>query len=248
MHINEFLGQLVHAPGVMNRYSYNFLIFGTPSTTEPWGWLLYGHHLCLSVFLWGDQIVLTPTFTGAEPNCIDDGPLSGTQILHPEETLGLKFMQSLPPNLQNKAQLYDVMDGPQIPEWRYNPADQRHLCGAFQDNRLVPNEGLCLSELDETFADQIIQVVEQFQLYLPTEARKNRLQEVRKHMNETYFCWIGKYGASDPFYYRIQSPVVICEFDHHSGVFLDNEEPAKFHIHTIVRSPNGGDYGYALLK
>ena len=38
----------------------------------------------------------------------------------------------------------------------------------------------------------------------------------------------------------------MLEFDHHSGVFLANSEPAKFHVHTIVRLPNGGDYGNAL--
>jgi hypothetical protein len=40
--------------------------------------------------------------------------------------------------------------------------------------------------------------------------------------------------------------VVIVEFDHHSGVFLTNKEPAKFHIHTLLRTPNAGDYGMAL--
>ena len=51
-----------------------------------------------------------------------------------------------------------------------------------------------------------------------------------------------------PFYYRIQSPVVFIEFDHHAGVFLTNAEPAKFHVHTIVRTPNGNDYGVDLLR
>lgn len=67
-------------------------------------------------------------------------------------------------------------------------------------------------------------------------------------MDETYFCWIGGYGDHDPFYYRIQNPVVLLEFDHHSGVFLTNEEPAKYHIHTITRMPNGNDYGQELIR
>ena len=52
----------------------------------------------------------------------------------------------------------------------------------------------------------------------------------------------------DPFYYRIQSPVACLEFDHHCGIFLMNTEPAKCHIHTVIRSPNGGDYGREILK
>ena len=46
----------------------------------------------------------------------------------------------------------------------------------------------------------------------------------------------------------MQSPVTFIEFDHHAGVFLTNPEPAKFHVHTIVRTPNGNDYGFDLLR
>ena len=65
---------------------------------------------------------------------------------------------------------------------------------------------------------------------------------------ETHFCWIGGFEEQSPFYYRIQSPVIFIEFDHHTGVFLTNAEPAKFHVHTIVRTPNGNDYGIDLLR
>ena len=40
----------------------------------------------------------------------------------------------------------------------------------------------------------------------------------------------------------------MIEFDHHTGVFLTNEEPMTFHTHTIVRTPNGNDYGMDLLR
>ena len=30
-----------------------------------------------------------------------------------------------------------------------------------------------------------------------------------------------------PFYYRVHSPVILIEFDHHPGVVLDNEEPTR---------------------
>jgi hypothetical protein len=42
--------------------------------------------------------------------------------------------------------------------------------------------------------------------------------------------------------------VILIEFDHHPGIFLDNDEPEPFHVHTIVRTPNGGDYGFGLLQ
>ena len=42
--------------------------------------------------------------------------------------------------------------------------------------------------------------------------------------------------------------MILAEFDQHSGVYLTNAEPAKFHIHTLVRTPNGNDYGADLLR
>jgi hypothetical protein len=43
-------------------------------------------------------------------------------------------------------------------------------------------------------------------------------------------------------------PVVLIEFDHHPGVAFDNVVPSRNHIHTVVRTPNGGDYGLDLLR
>jgi hypothetical protein len=70
---------------------------------------------------------------------------------------------------------------------------------------------------------------------------------MRAHLDETWFCWIGGSGDEDPFYFRIQSPVFLAEYEHHAGIVLTNQEPAKFHTHTIVRTPNGNDYGAALV-
>jgi len=65
---------------------------------------------------------------------------------------------------------------------------------------------------------------------------------------QTWFCWIGGTGEDEPFYFRVQSPVIMAEFDHHAGVFLANPEPERFHVHTIVRTPNGNDYGAELVR
>ncbi|CAG9948131.1 unnamed protein product [Clonostachys rosea f. rosea IK726] len=249
MRINGFLGELVESPAIMNEFSYNFVLFGErPSTTEPWGFSFYGHHLCLNAFFYRRQMVLSPWFTGAEPNIIDDGKYSGTRILQVEEKLGLQLMQGLPSEIQSRAQIYKNMKDDSMPLGRWNHDDQRHLCGAYRDNRVVPYEGVVVTEFTAEQLELVIGIVNQYNLYLPDSARKIRLEEVKKWFHETYFCWIGGYADSDPFYYRIQSPVIVIEFDHHSGVFLANKEPAKFHIHTLLRTPNAGDYGVALRK
>lgn len=249
MRINHFLGELVAAGAVVNEFSYNFVIFGSPATDKPWGFSFYGHHLCLNIFLYGSQIVASPWFTGAEPNEIDSGPYAGTRILELEEQLGLRLMQSLPPDMQKKAQIYALMHDPAMPPGRWNKDDQRHLCGAYRDNRQVPNEGICVgSSFPPSQKATLYALLEQYLLYLPKKAREMKLSRVRQFEAVMYFSWIGGFGDTDPFYFRIQCPVLVVEFDHHSGVFLGNEEPKKFHVHTLLREPNGGDYGHALKK
>lgn len=268
MRVNHFLGEVCKVPRIMNQYSYNFLLFGKPSADQAWGWSIYGHHLCLNVFLKGTQIVVAPYFTGAEPNLIDSGPWKGTQILHTQGDLGLKLMQSLPREQQQVVQTYKLLKDPAMLQTgdvkidRWNQDDQRHLCGAFRDNRVVPYEGVKVSEMTTEQQDIVLKIAEEFLLYYPDQTRAKQKQLIQKHFDETFFSWIGGYGDDDAFYYRIQSPVIIFEFgerfkiylvcvpfadlictDHHSGVFLTNTEPAKFHTHTICRLPNAGDYG-----
>lgn len=248
MRINGFLGELVDGTAVMNEYSYNFVLFGTPSTTRPWGWSFYGHHLCLNIFLYKTQIVISPWFTGAEPNEIDSGPYKGTRILTREEELGLQLMQSLNGQLQKKTQIYKALKDPAMPVGRWNRDDQRHMCGAYRDNRIVPYEGITMSDMSSAQQGLVAQILEEYFLYLPAQSRKMKVAHALEFASETYFCWIGGFGDADAFYYRVQSPVIIVEFDHHSGVFLNNEHPAKFHVHTLLRTPNAGDYGMAVKR
>jgi hypothetical protein len=248
MRINHFLGELVNAPRVMNEYSYNFNLFGTPSATEPWGWNFYGHHVCINCRLLGSQMVATPVFFGAEPNGIDTGPLAGLRVFDDEESLGLALMRSLPAELQQRAQLYRHKRDAAMPAGRVAIGDELTLCGAFQDNRVVPYEGACAADFAPEHRQRLLDLVGVYLAYLPEGPRQARLADVQRHLKQTWFCWIGGVDDTSPFYYRIQSPVLIVEFDHHAGVFLGNTEPERFHIHTLVRTPNGNDYGMDVVR
>lgn len=248
MIMNGFLGQLVGGPRVLNQFSYNFSLFGEPSLSEPWGWQLHGHHLALNVLVIGSQITISPTFMGAEPNLIDEGAHAGLTIFNDEELSGLELMRALPAAQRDRAQIYKAMYDPAMPPGRFHPADQRHLGGAFHDNRVIPYEGVRGAEMTTAQRSHLLELAVRFVEYLPAGALAARRGEIERHLDDTHWCWIGLYGDDDPYYFRIQSPVIMCEFDHHSGVFLTNREPAKCHIHTIVRTPNGNDYGKDLLR
>jgi Protein of unknown function (DUF3500). len=248
MDANHFLGELYDLNNVMNRWSFHFMLFGEPSTTTPWGWNIYGHHVAFCCFVVGRQLVIAPTFMGVEPNVIDRGDASDCVLFTEEERLGLNVMQSLNADQQARATIFSQMEDPAMPPERFNFADQRHLGGAFQDNRVIPLEGICVAEFNAQQRRYLLETIEVFINFLPDGPRAARMKKIEAHLDETWWCWIGGCGDDDVFYYRIQSPVLMLEFDHHNGMWLTNEEPARFHIHAITRIPNGNDYGKALLK
>ena len=248
MRLNRFLGDLVGGPAVLGEWSYTFCLFGAPSPSEPWGWQLFGHHLTLSCFVLGRQMVLTPTFMGAEPAYAGTGPFAGITLFEDEERAGLALVHSLSPAQQRQAIVAHSMVGGDLPPGRRHFADNLHLAGAYQDNRIIPYEGLQGSALSAAQRRHLLDLIAAYIAPLPPGPQAARMEEIERHLNNTHFCWIGGHEDTSPFYYRIQSPVVLIEFDHHAGVFLTNPEPAKFHVHTIVRTPNGNDYGIDLLR
>ena len=248
MRLNRFLGDLVGGPHILGEWSYIFCLFGAPSMSEPWGWQIFGHHLCVSCLVIDGQMALSPLFWGAEPSHADDGPFAGIRLFEDEERAGLDLMRSLDAAQRERAIVAHSMIGGDLREGRRHFADNLHLGGAHQDNRIIPYEGIEGSELSKLQRRGLMDLVEAYLAPLPPGPLSARIEDVERHLDDTHFCWIGGTGEDSTFYYRIQSPVVMIEFDHHCGVFLINEEPEKFHVHTLVRTPNGNDYGLDLLR
>ena len=248
MRLNRFLGDLIGAPQILGEWSYIFCLFGEPSMTEPWGWQLFGHHLSLNCFVVDGQMVLSPGFWGAEPSYADTGPFAGVSLFEDEERAGLALMRALSPAQQRTAIVAHSMVGGDLPPGRRHFADNLHLGGAHQDNRIIPYEGITADGFSAAQRKSLLDLIQRYITPLPEGPLQARMEEIERHLGETRFCWIGGCAEDSAFYYRVQSPVVMIEFDHHIGVFLTNAEPAKFHVHTIVRTPNGNDYGRDLLR
>ena len=97
MKLNEFLGQLVGGEGVLGEWSYIFCLFGEPSVRSPWGWQLFGHHLALNCVFIEGQVIISPTFMGAEPNFADKGRYKGLRVFRDEERKGRDLMGNQKP-------------------------------------------------------------------------------------------------------------------------------------------------------
>ncbi|RFA23654.1 DUF3500 domain-containing protein [Subtercola boreus] len=248
MYINGYLGAAVELPALMNERSYNFALYGEPSRTEPWGWQLFGHHVALNAVVIGGQLVLSPVFLGAEPSVVDDGPRAGLRVFDDRIHTARELMRTLEPSVRQRVISYAQLVDPAMPPGRIHAGDERHLGGCFRDNAVVPYEGVRVTEFGERGKQLVLELARQFFAFLPAGPAAAKLAHIEAHFDETRFSWIGGHEGAEPFYFRIQSPVTMLELDHHTGVFLSNDEPGDFHIHTVIRTPNANDYGRVLVE
>lgn len=246
LEINRFSGELIGRERYLNEFCYTVGLFGTPGDAT-WGWQFYGHHICLSCRMIGDTYVLSPTLLAAEPTVVDTGDGAGINAFIDIEEAALDMVRALPAKLRDQAVILPSILQDDMPDGRRHWADSLHLGGAFRDNQVIQPEGLCLAALGPADRARITTLFATFFTALPDGPRAARLAEITAHLENTWLTWMGGHDDWSPFYFRLHSPVVLCELDHHQAVFLTNTEPARFHVHTITRTPEGGDYGMDLL-
>lgn len=216
---------------------YWFTIMGQPSATEPWGWQIDGHHLVINCFVLGDQVVLTPTFMGSEPPRADSGRFAGTVILEEELAAGLALINALDDNQRELA----IVETDKIAN--------NNRGELFQDNAVVPFQGIPLEALSAPQRELALQLISVYTGRLREGHAGISLEDIVRHWDETWFSWVGGTAQDSVFYYRIHSPVVMIEYDHQTPIALDGPDlPSRDHVHTVVRTPNGNDYGKDLLR
>jgi hypothetical protein len=219
---------------------YYFTVMGVPSATEPWGWQLDGHHLVINYFIQGGQVVMTPTFLGGEPVVTKSGKYAGNTILQDEQNLGLAFMTSLDAEQRRLATVSKEKTA------------NAPMAAANADNMILDYVGLPGSALNAAQQAKLVELVAQYVGTMRDDQAAVRMDQVKMHLNDTYFSWVGEVNPDAVFYYRVHSPVVLIEFDHQNpvGTTMINPRgaPTKDHIHTVIRTPNGNDYGKDLLR
>jgi hypothetical protein len=242
MRLNHTLGEL--NDNDFDRYGewrYHVTVMGQPSPTEPWGWQLDGHHAIINYFVLGDQVVMTPLFAGSEPVTAHAGRFKGTSVLQDEQNRGVALVNALDAN-QRKAAVLKV-----------SKTGNENLTEAWKDNVVLDYAGLRASSMTEPQKKQLLDLVALYVTNMDDGHARVKMDEVRRMLDRTWFAWIGETDPAGVFYYRVHSPVILIEFDHQVPANLkqyakDPNAPNHEHIHTVVRTPNGNDYGRDLLR
>jgi hypothetical protein len=181
---------------------------------------------------------MTPAFVGSEPVVAPSGRYAGTAILQAEQDQGFALLSSLTDDQKKKAVLNVSKTG------------NNNLTEAWKDNVVLDYAGLPASQMTPTQKDQLLALVALYVGNMDDGHAKVKMDDVRQHLDQTHFAWIGKTEPDNVFYYRIHSPVILIEFDHQKPIALGDRSgpPNRQHVHTVTRTPNGNDYGTDLLR
>ena len=241
MRLNEVLAELAEDHDFLGEWLYYIQIYGKPSATDPWGWKLEGHHAIINYFVLGDQVVMTPLFIGSEPVKAPSGKYKGIEILQKEQNDGLEMLKALPDTQRKKAIL------------EFSKTGHNNLTEAFKDNVVIDYAGLRTNELAGPTRQRLRDLIHLYVSNMDDGHARVKMDEVDHHLDNTWFTWIGGAQPDSVFYYRVQSPVILIEFDHQRPANLrklaaDPSKPTQQHIHCVVRTPNGNDYGKDLLR
>ncbi len=241
MRLNETLAEMTADFDFLGEALYYITIMGRPSATEPWGWQLDGHHAIINYFVLRDQVVMTPFFAGSEPVRAESGKYKGTVVLQEEQNRGLAMLEALSDAERKRAVL------------NFSKTGNNNLTEAFRDNIVLNYAGVRAGDLNSARRAQLMELADLYIANMDDGHARVKMDEIKRHVDNTWFAWIGGSDSGSVYYYRIHSPVILIEFDHQRPANLarfsrDPNRPTRQHIHVVVRTPNGNDYGKDLLR
>jgi hypothetical protein len=184
---------------------------------------------------------MTPLFIGSEPVKAPSGKYKGIEILQKEQNDGLAMLLALSPAQQKQAVI------------NFSKTGNNNLTEAFKDNVRIEYAGLRTNDIAGSTRQRFRDLIELYVSNMDDGHTRVKMDEIDRHLDNTWFTWIGGNKPDSVFYYRVQSPVIVIEFDHQNPANLrrfaaDPNRPTQQHVHCVVRTPNGNDYGKDLLR
>ena len=228
MSLEDVLRAIEHGTGPeRDPEKYFFSIFGQPSADGTWGYRVEGHHLSQNYTVVGGRVAGAPSFFGANPAEVRDGPRKGLRTLAAEEDLGRAVIQSLDPE-QRKIAVVAAEAYKDILTF-----DSRQAALKGQPS------GLPASKMNARQFDLLMALLEEYARNMPDQIAQAREDAIRKAGKDIYFAWAGGTEKGEPHYYRVQAGSFLIEYD-------DTQNNAN-HIHSVWRDFHG-DFGEDLLK
>lgn len=207
---------------------YFISLFGTPDPRSTWGWRIEGHHLSLHfTVVEGRTTVSSPSFFGANPAEVQEGPSKSRRVLAPQEDAARLLVSALTPSQRAQALVSgvaprDIVTGNNVSIDPLSPV-------GIEASALSPYQQTLLQALLEAYTSLMADNI--------AVERWNRIQETG--FDKVTFAWAGATEQGKPHYYRVQGPTFLVEYD--------NTQNDANHIHSVWRDFTG-DFGQDLLR
>ena len=210
---------------------YWLVFYGTPSMDEPWAWRFEGHHVSLNVSVAPGHVRVTPTFFGADPGEVPQGPLAGFRPHATVEDVARKLVLSMDESQRGVTVLADE------PPWDIFATN----LGKARDDwdswrQTLQPEGIPVAQLRPDQRHLVQRLLDEVVTTYRPEISSAYLKTI--DVDELSFAWMGSLRRREPHYYRLQGSDFVFEYD--------NAQDNANHVHTVWRS-KAGDFGDDLL-
>ena len=213
-----------------NSGKYYITIFGTPDQKKGWGWRFEGHHISFNFSSINNKLTSgTPGFLGANPAVVQSGPQKGKQALKEETDAGFALLHSF-----TNEQLKGAVSK--------SGAPGEIITFVSRKANIDSEEGISYGSLTTQQQALFMKLIHAYIHRYTKLFAEEMINDLRKAgLNNLRFLWAGSQLADGkPYYYRIQGPTIIIEFD--------NSQGNANHIHSVVRDLKNDFGGDALLE
>jgi hypothetical protein len=207
---------------------YFVAIFGQPGPKATWAWRVEGHHLAINfTIVKGKHVSATPTFFGANPAEVKEGPRKGLRVLAAEEDLARQLVKSFS-DAERKTAIINVKA----------PADI--ITGAQRKVKPLELVGMPAEKMTKDQQQLLETLIREYVYRHRSEIADEDMRKIQEAgFGRIHFAWAGGIEPGEGHYYRIQGPTFLMEYD---NVQNDNN-----HIHCVWRDFEN-DFGEDLLR
>jgi len=212
-----------------NPERYYFSVFGTPSDSGTWGYRVEGHHLSQNYTVVNSSVIDGPSFFGANPAEVRQGPRKGLRTLPREDDLAFELIRTL--------------DEPQQKVAIVDPTAYKDILTAASRKAALQGQpsGVSASKMNARQFDIIMALMEEYARNVPGELAERRMEQINKAGRNVSFAWSGGINRGDTHYYRVQTTSFSCLIE------LDEKQDNANPIHSVWRD-FAGDFGVDLLQ
>lgn len=219
------LARIENNPARRDPLRYHLTLFGDPAPDGVWAWRFEGHHLSINLtFVNGTTISSSPTFMGANPAELRDGPDKGSRPLAAEEDLARTLARVL--NEAGKPVVYTAQPPNDI------------LTANDRKARQLDPVGVPATEMSEAQRHGLLDLISEYANRFRPEIATADIAKIRTDLDNLRFAWAGGLDPGQAYYYRIQGTTFLIE--------AANVQNRANHIHTVWRDRER-DFGRDIL-